>query len=161
MQVPRTKYHSHMMSATWHSVQEGRKQHMTLSRHRTTSKHKYIREGPMSPDILVSPERHLYSPHRARTRAHQVPFPIGTSLALQHSATITRHLLALQRPSIRVQQVFHCSPLPLSLSHFVNTLAHHVCQRRRHPRAHRDQLGHMERPASCAHAPALCLECHH
>jgi hypothetical protein len=42
------------MSATWHLVQEGWKQHMTLSRQRTTSEHKYIQESPMSPDTLVS-----------------------------------------------------------------------------------------------------------
>jgi hypothetical protein len=49
-----------------------------------------------------SPERRLYSPKRARTRVHQALFPIRTPLAFQRSATITRHLPASHRPSIRV-----------------------------------------------------------
>jgi hypothetical protein len=64
------------------------------------------------------------------------------------SRLCTAHLSGSSKRSIAPHCLF---PSP----HFVNMLVHHVCQRCRRPQAHRDQLGHMERPTSCAHAPAV------
>jgi hypothetical protein len=43
--APRTKYYCHMMSATWHLVQEERDTTRDTTRPSNISEHKYIRES--------------------------------------------------------------------------------------------------------------------